>query len=209
MAEICSSLGYYCLEEVMGASAAEREPLYKPPANGRPAWARVLRKIPEPRAPPVETEGKPAFFEGVHVYAALRGIDTLNRIGVLYGRARRRPICFQHRPARQTAGPPYAAFLEPNLHAAPTAPQAAAHKRAAEQEQAPQKRGAVRTPVLHAAQLSLRYPRYIVADEVAGVKAWRYGGGANTPGSFVRTFLGATQRGCIALRRSAARVLGP
>ena len=73
MAEICTSLGYYCLQEVMGTLAAEREPLNKSPANERPARARALRKIPEHKAPPVETEAQPAFFRGVHVYAALQG----------------------------------------------------------------------------------------------------------------------------------------
>ena len=102
MAEICTSLGYYCLEEVMGTLAAEREPLYKSPANERPAWARALRKIPEPKAPPVETKAQPTFSEGVHVYAALQGIDALSRIGVFYGRARRRPVCFQHPSTRGT-----------------------------------------------------------------------------------------------------------
>ena len=67
---------------------------------------------------------------------------------------------------RDRAEIPNTAFLEPNLHKAPRAPQAASHKRAAEQEKAPQKRGAVRTPFLNAAQLALRYPRYIVTDEV-------------------------------------------
>ena len=102
MAEICTSLGYYCLEEVMGTLAAEREPLYKSPANERPKWARALRKIPEPKAPPVETKAQPTFFEGVHVYAALQGIDALSRIGVFYGRARRRTVCFQHPSTRGT-----------------------------------------------------------------------------------------------------------
>ena len=102
MAEICTSLGYYCLQEVMGTLAAEREPLNKSPANERPARARALRKIPEHKAPPVETEAQPAFFRGVHVYAALQGIDALSRIGVFYDRARRRPICFQHPSTRGT-----------------------------------------------------------------------------------------------------------
>ena len=73
------------------------------------------------------------------------------------------------------AEPHYTASFEPKLNEAPWAPQDAARKRAAGQEEARQKRGTVRAPFLNAGELALRCRRYIIAGKVAG--AWGKLGG--------------------------------
>ena len=78
MAEISIISGWYCLEEVMGTPAAERERLYETLASDRPAWARVFRKILDSRAPPVEPKAKPAPYKEVGIYATLQGVDALS-----------------------------------------------------------------------------------------------------------------------------------
>ena len=81
LAEICTISGYYCLEEVRCTSAARREPLQKSLSTERPVWARIFRKNPDSKAPPVETVARPAPFKKGDIYTTLLGIDALGGIG--------------------------------------------------------------------------------------------------------------------------------
>ena len=81
VAEICTTSGYSRLKEVTGTSAVERDLSYKTPAGGRPAGVRVVRKILDSGAPPVDTKAKPLSDKGVDIYATVLGIDTLSGIG--------------------------------------------------------------------------------------------------------------------------------
>ena len=59
-AEMILSAGYYSTDELADASLTERQQLYKLLAEGRPGWARLLRKILGAKAPPTEVEVKKA-----------------------------------------------------------------------------------------------------------------------------------------------------
>ena len=49
------------MEEFADASAADRAPLYKALADGRPGWAWLLRKMSDAKAPRAEVELKKAL----------------------------------------------------------------------------------------------------------------------------------------------------
>ena len=65
----------------MDTSETGREPLYKSLANGRPAGARIFRKILDSEAPPVETKANPASIKEVDMYAATQGVETPSGLG--------------------------------------------------------------------------------------------------------------------------------
>ena len=131
MAGICTILGCYCPGEVMDTSAAEREPSSKSSSDERESSVRYSK------APPVETKGRPASFKEIDIYAKLRGADSLSDIGDILRRRQEVVDLFSAALYKEhKADPNYTAFLEPMLHAAPSAPQDAAHKRAAQQERA-------------------------------------------------------------------------
>ena len=58
MAEMILSAGNYADDELADSSSTERRQLYKLLAEGRPGWARLLRKILDAKAPPAEVEIK-------------------------------------------------------------------------------------------------------------------------------------------------------
>ena len=64
----------------IGLLAAERAPLYKSPANERPAWARIFSQIFDSEAPPAGDRARTASLQDVDIYAALQGIDALGGI---------------------------------------------------------------------------------------------------------------------------------
>ena len=52
------SAGYYNVEGLADACAAERAQLYKILAEGRAGWPRLLRKLMDAKSPPTEVEAK-------------------------------------------------------------------------------------------------------------------------------------------------------
>ena len=144
MTEICTISGYYCLEEVMDTSAADREPSYKSLADKRPACARTFRKILDSKAPPVETKAKPASFKEVDIYSTLKGIDTPSGIGDIRRQRQEAIDTFSAAlPEGDKAEPPHKAFLGPKLEEAPWTPEDAAHKRTADPGRVRRKRDAL------------------------------------------------------------------
>ena len=58
MAELILSMGYYSADELADTSSPGRQQIYKFLSEGRPGWARLLRKILGSKAPPTEVEVK-------------------------------------------------------------------------------------------------------------------------------------------------------
>ena len=64
--------GYHCMGDLMDTSAFERPQSYKLLSDARPSWARAMRKLLEPQAPPAEFEAKKmTSYEEIDIPAAL------------------------------------------------------------------------------------------------------------------------------------------
>ena len=177
MAEMILSAGYYSSDELADTSSLERQELYKLLSEGRPGWARLLRKILDAKAPPTEVEIKKALpYSEIDIFGAIKAHPTLYGIGELL-RPRQEAVNLFTAAIYEgsKATPPYTPFVAPKLWDAPWTIQDPAHKRAIEAERNRQKRNSVKTSFLNTGQLALAYLRYITAGELAG--AWSNFGG--------------------------------
>ena len=134
--------------------------------------AQAFLKILDSRPPPVETKVKAASLEEVDIFAKLQACDLLSGVGEI---SRPRQWVIDVFSAALHGGveaePPYTAFLGPELHEAPWAPQEAARRRANKREKARQERSAARAALLNSAQPATHCLRCIIAGEVA--RAWQ------------------------------------
>ena len=136
MAELILSTGYCSADELADTSATERQQVYKFLADGRPGWARLLRKILDSKAPPTEVEAKKALpFSEVNIFEAIKAHPCLNGIGeLLRPRQEAVNIFSEALYVGSKAIPPYIPFVAPKLWEAPWAPQDPIRKRAIESE---------------------------------------------------------------------------
>ena len=92
MVEVCTSAGFYFLDEGMDTSAVGGEPVHKTLMADRPARARTFGEILESKAQVVETKAKPAACEEVENLRHLAG--------------ERCPVWHRGNPAPSTGGSP-------------------------------------------------------------------------------------------------------
>ena len=121
MAELILSSGYYSSEELADTSPTERHQLYKLLAEGRPGWSRLLRKILDAKAPPIEVESKKALpYTEIDIFAAIKNHPTLYGLGeILRPRQEAVNIFSEAMYEGSKAVPPYIPFVAPRLWEAP------------------------------------------------------------------------------------------
>ena len=120
-AELITIAGYCCSEGLINTSDSQRTPKCKISSKERPSWPRAMRKISDPRDPPLEPPAqKQVSFQEVDIYAAAEANKAFRGIGEICHPRQGEANVFSDALGEASADlPPYAPFVAPKLSGVP------------------------------------------------------------------------------------------